>query len=920
MATKVNFEPVPTTARKAKAGLICIFGLMLLAGCGAGAGGGNGGNNISVSITNKKSSVQAGSTAVVFTATVQNDSSNSGVTWTLTAAGLACSPLCGALSQATSTTVTYTPPGSAPGGLSNQPTLTATSVAKTNKSDADAFTITAAVMVTITNKFGSVNTGYSAFVVNATVQNDSTNSGVTWTLTANGAACPQGSAQNSCGTLSGATKTSVTYRPPASIPNSPNNQPTLTATSVQNGSKSDSGSFTVNTPAIIVSIANKISTVPAGSGTMAFFANVQNATNAAVTWTLMAAGADCQPACGALTTAGQDNIFYTPPASMPSAPNNKPTVTARSSADATKSDTDTFTITAAAPIAVTINQVSTVLAKNTTGVTFDANVQNDSTNSGVNWTLTASGSPCSPACGMLSGNTTTTVTYTPPATVPASPQATIKATSIADGITFGSDSFTIISTVANSCSGAPSGRESLLNGHYAMLLQGFEGTGGGNPILMGASFTANGSGGITGGEEDTNDTISAQNLQFDTTPGHSLYTVGADHRGCLQLTNSAGTTTIFRFVVGGINSGVASKGRIIEFDDISGSGSRGSGVLRLQDPNSFVLSALQGQYAFGVDGWAANGNQFVHLAVGGEFSNNGGVLSGVDDINIDGILSLDTAIQGGSPNNNTIGVISATTGRAVAKFDIFDWAIYVINSSEFFIVGQDTIETTAGRAIATGSSFTASSLSGNYIAHSNGSANANASVDLQLLAMTPGGGQTGTLSGTVYSANGGNGLQTTTLSSVTYNVDSASGRVALGNPSDNLPIVYVAATPIDGISGFLVGLGADAQMGLVEFQPSQTYSTASVAGSFFFGSEDPEANGIYDEAGAVSISNSGSANGTVDSSSTSGLTPGVSFNTTLSLNSSGVGSLSSIPSLVITNGAKIFYIDETAGVILEAEQ
>ena len=922
MATQRRFESRSIAPRKAR--LVWILGVTLLAGCGAGAGSGNGGNNISVSITHKVTSLQAGTAPVVFTATVQNDPSNSGVSWSLTAGGLPCSPVCGTLSQATSTTVTYTPPALAPGALSNQPTLTASSVAKTSKSDSDAFAITAAVIVTITNKFSSVNVAYSAFVVNATVQNDSTNSGVTWTLTANGAACPQGSVPSSCGTLSAATKTSVTYTPPNPNAGLPANQATLTATSVQNGSESDSDSFSINTPAIAVSITNKINTIPAGSGEIVFFANIQNDSSGALTtWTLTANGANCQPACGTLGTAVPQNVPYTPPASVPSAPNNRPTLTAISGADSSKSDTDTFTIGPPVPILVTINQVGSVLA-GTSGVTFDANVQNDSTNSGVTWTLTASGSPCSPACGTLStpsGSNNTTV-YIPPASVPAAPNSTprITATSVADNTKSGSDTFTITSTVANTCGSAPSGQESLLNGHYAMLIQGWEGSGGGNPILIGASFTANGSGGITGGEEDTNDTISAQDLTFDPTPGRSLYTIGADHRGCLQLTNSEGTTTTYRFALGAINSGVASKGRIIEFDDNSGTaaGSRGSGILRLQDSGAFVLSAFQGQYAFGVDGWVTNGNQFAHLAAGGAFTINGGGLSnGVDDVNVDGLLSLETSDS--PPRSGSVQAISATTGRATASFDIFNWAIYVVNSSEFFLVGLDTAETSAGCAIATGNSFTASSLSGNYIAHSSGNTNGKASVDLQLLTTTPGGGQTGTLSGTVYSDGGGNGPQTTTLSSVAYNVDPAFGRVALGNPGDNLPIVYLT-TPTDGISGFLVGLGADAQMGLVEFQPSQTYSTASAAGTYFLSTEDPGDNSVIDDVGAATVASSGSASGTVDSSGSAGLFSGAPFNATLTIsNGNGTGSLGA-QTVAIINGIKIFYIDETNGAIVVAEQ
>ena len=51
---------------------------------------------------------------------------------------------------------------------------------------------------------------------------------------------------------------------------------------------------------------------------------------------------------------------------------------------------------------------------------------------------------------------------------------------------------------------------------------------------------------------------------------------------------------------------------------------------------------------------------------------------------------------------------------------------------------------------------------------------------------------------------------------------------------------------------------------MIEFQPSQTYSTASVAGTFAFGTEDPGDNTVYNEAGLATISTSGSASGTVD--------------------------------------------------------
>src|SRR6202790_357488 len=157
---------------------------VLLGGCGAGAGSGNSGNNISVRITNKFVSVSTGASAFVVNAIVQNDSSNSGVSWALTANGAACTPVCGTLSGVTTTSVTYMPPTSIP---PVQPTLTAASVHDTSKSDSNSFTIQKApISVSIGNKVGTVYAGGSQIFFEANVQNDPSNSGVTWTLTANG--------------------------------------------------------------------------------------------------------------------------------------------------------------------------------------------------------------------------------------------------------------------------------------------------------------------------------------------------------------------------------------------------------------------------------------------------------------------------------------------------------------------------------------------------------------------------------------------------------------------------------------------------------------------------------------------------------------------------------------------------------------
>ena len=908
MDTTRPFELLPKTPAKARWFLFSGV-MLLLAGCGAGAGSGSSGNNIAVSITNKITSVQAGTVSMTFLATVQNDSTNSGVTWSLTANGTGCSPACGTLTLATPASVTYTPPASGPATPNNQPTLTATSVAKANKSDSDAFTISAALTVGITNKFTSVNTGSRPFVVNATVQNDPTNSGVSWTLTTNGAACTV-----ACGTLTGTTVTSVTYNPPT-VP--PSGNVTLAATSVHDSTKSDSDSFTIGTPAIMVTIQGKFNSIIAGSPTIFVEANVINdpSVSPAVTWTLTANNSDCQPACGTLTTVGAAGLKFMPPASVPAAPNNMPTLKATSKMDPAKSDSDMFTITVAPPISVTITKLASILATGAggPGVKLSAYMQNDFSSSGVTWTLTCT--PSTTNCGTLSpGASSISVNYSPPPSAPA--QATVKAVSNADGITSDSTTFNIVSSVTNAC-GSPAGSELLLKGHYAILLQGFWSSGG-VPSLMAASFQADGLGNISGGDEDFNDTISPQHLPVASTG--SLYTIGSDHRGCLQLSNSGGTTTVFHFSVGGIIAGVASRGHVIEFDNISsnGAGARGSGILRLQDPNSFVLSALQSEYAFGVDGWTQNG-QFSRLVGAGWFTNSGGNLQGVDDLVYSGgITSPDTTNLSGGISSP----ISPTTGRTTGNFDIFDWTIYMVNSSEFFVLSADATSSgtvSIGRAIATANSFTAASLSGNYIVHATGNTNSSADVNLELWTMTPGGAQTGTLSGAVNSYGAGNGAQTSALNGVTYNVDPGSGRTTLGNPGDNLPVLYLT-TPTDGIAAFVAGVGPDALFGVAEPQ----INPALAAGTYVFGTEDPADNAVTNKVGVESAASGGALTITYDQSNTSGLLSSRSTSATVSLNSNGTGNIG--PNTVaITSGSKLFSIDETGGTsgpaaIVVAEQ
>ncbi len=419
---------------------ITIVTLLLLYGC---AGATSSSNNlvpapapppvaISVSVSPTASSVQVGQ-GQAFTATVTNDSSNKGVSWTLSGSG--CSgAACGTLSGTTSASgagVTYTAPASVPTPATV--TVTATSVADGTKSAAATVTITAApaaIIVSVSPTTASVQVG-AALPFTATVQNDSQNKGVTWTLSGTGCSGA------TCGTLSAtssASGTAITYTAPASVP-APATV-TLTATSVTDGTKSGAATITITAaqPAIVVTLSLMTASVQVGK-TQAFTATVQNdAQNKGVTWAL--SGTGCSGAtCGTLSAASSapgTAITYTAPASVPTPATV--TLTATSVTDGTKSAAATITITATAPaIVVTVTPMTASVPINGTQA-FTATVQNDAQNKGVTWGLF--GSSCSEGpCGTLSVNASASgvaITYTAPPNVPVTPTVSLTATSVAD--------------------------------------------------------------------------------------------------------------------------------------------------------------------------------------------------------------------------------------------------------------------------------------------------------------------------------------------------------------------------------------------------------------------------------------------------------------------------------------------------------
>jgi len=191
---------------------------------------------ISVTIAPTSASVTAGGAPQAFTATLQNDLQNRGVTWALSGAG--CSgATCGVLTGFTATSVTYNAPASVP----SPPTvsITATAVADSTKSASAAITVLqGSVGVTLTPKRGGLITS-QVLALSAVVTSDVGGAGVSWTTTG--------------GTLGNQTLTSATFSSgtPGSF--------TITATSNADHSQSASATIGVTDLAAVTTYHNDLS-------------------------------------------------------------------------------------------------------------------------------------------------------------------------------------------------------------------------------------------------------------------------------------------------------------------------------------------------------------------------------------------------------------------------------------------------------------------------------------------------------------------------------------------------------------------------------------------------------------------------------------------------------------------------------------
>jgi hypothetical protein len=726
--------------------------------------------------------------------------------------------------------------------------------------------------------------------ITATVTNDSQHQGVTWSV----------SPATGHGWLSNATPTSVTFNVPASV--TANVSAAVTATAVADPTQSASISIQMMTPPVITDFDT-----PAGTVGTPYTGTVWGSGGVTpYTWSV-ASGALPDGLSLASSTSGTVTISGTPTKA-----GTFPFIVKITDADG-DSATRTLRITispAVAPLTIT---TTSPLPAGTAGTAYSQTLTATGGVTPYTWSL-ASGSSLPTglnlsSSGNISGTPTAAVTgATFTVDVADSETPTPQSTSQQFSLTINQQ------VIAGTCSGAPTGHESLLNGHYALLVQGFEGSVNATPVAMVGSFFPDGTGKLS--KEGELDLWEAPNNRHSlgispSSTSSSNYTVGPDPTGsgdigCAEFALSAGPDVVFHFSLGKPVSSVYTEGYIIKFDDTTGSGMRGSGILRIQNLSSF---AFQSNYAFGLDGVDHLGG---HYAMAGSFTMSGANMTNVFlDVNDAGTTS--GGLSGGS------GYISGIT-QSLGIGDMYlsvgsyspHFVFCFVNPNEIFVMGIDSSTSTppilSGRLLATGApnSFSQASLSGNYVWHETGSLVGVAKVILgQVNVSNP------DLSITMYWCCETTGTQSIQAA---YSVDSTSGRTAVDSlaNSPTLHEVMYLTTPTDGISAFVVNTDVGAGFGFFEASSGAPYTTAGLAGTWLVGTEDPSDNGEPNWAGVATVKTNGNIQGTVDASDAQGLHPGTPITYTLTISDpSGRGDVGA-NTVAITNGRKIFFFDASA--------
>jgi hypothetical protein len=421
------------------------------------------------------------------------------------------------------------------------------------------------------------------------------------------------------------------------------------------------------------------------------------------------------------------------------------------------------------------------------------------------------------------------------------------------------------------------GNNSVLVGQYAFSLSGYNAAG---YLSVIGSFTADGAGNVTGGEADSNGVLGPQTGNLITSA--SSYSVGPDNRGCATLATPFGTFYA-RFAVGGISNGVATAGRMIEFETPGSNAFVASGPLFQQNPNAFI-TGISGSYDIAVSGWdPAVPGRYACLGQITGIKNKFSFIE--EDCNDSGTVTNN--INTSTNENTQVNTYSAAdaNGRGTGNFAVgqgtSSFTFYWVSLTELLVVNSDPDLYYSGtwnqEIVPQGSrGFQQSQFDGSLDFYASGLASSQAAGTVLLTTANSDGASLLTSQNYLDSS----GAAATSSTTCTYTV-LLNGRVTLaGSNCGATPPLFYLNSLNTGAS-----LGTDATVQFGAFQPGTPNLTlGAMSGTYYTGTTEIVNQQAQAEVGILTLGANGVLTSTTDIASTLTQTAGAANSDTVILN------------------------------------
>jgi hypothetical protein len=839
----------------------------------AGCGGGGSSNKITVQIIPGTTQMIDTGQSLTFMATLANDTSNQGVMWQFT--GTSCSGAgCGTLTNSTSSSVLYT----APSGISATLSVSLQAVSLEDKNA----TATVAISVVIAPTFGTALPPNGANGVPYSFAVPVTGGVAPLTLTIATGSLPAGLTISQSGTISGkptGSNTSSTFK----VQVADNGNPPIKVLSPQ---------YTIN-----ISAPPPLSITSSGAllgGTVNTSYSTSIVTSGGVppfTWSKTSG--NFPPGLTFNTTSGQ--ISGTPTMAGTFQFTLQVVDSAIPAQTATTPAPLSITVSAPAPLQVT----PSVLPGGTVATPYSTSVQATGGVQPYTWSVVSGQLPAGLILNSGSGEITGTpilVSGTPVSfTLGVKDSQTVPATA--------SRAFSI------SIAAGTANPNSLLRGAYAFFFSGFDTQG---VVLATGQFTADGSGNISSGTEDTN-RVSGTSINA-TLSG--TYSLGTDGRGTLTLISTNASTNQKLTVIYQLVLDSDGNARFFENDTANTTPpplpTQGEGIIKPQVGGSFSAANFNGNYAFAFSGQdlttaPATLAGVVHADGISSFS------PGTVDFNDAGLYSPAVPASGNFSS-------SSTTGRVVANlvFQIpssaqvtLNFTCYFVSPSDLFVIEIDTTDAThpkiGGEMILQNPSvvFDNAALTGGSVISGIGLDSPSSSAFVGLLAAN------GSGSATVnFNQNDAGSISQGSSVPGTYLV-TTNGRVEFTSFGALGP--RMAAAYLTGVNqGFLVGSDKTATVGLLENQSGGPFGATSVLGSYALSAPSPADNMVSNIIGQTTANGIATMQGVVDEIDSSGQNLAQSFLGNYTVTSSGQGTMTTNTPAGIPTNLAIYVVSPSA--------